>query len=332
MRRWVLIVVSLLVSGAFLWLVLRDQPLDEVLANIQQANFLWIFVSFLSVGGALWTRGIRWRGLVGNRVSVSQGFYIFNVTMLFNQLPLRAGEVVRTLLATRYGVPMVTGAASIVVERLIDVLTVVLLIVFGLTRIPSAPPALTNAATFFGIAATVGFLTLILLARFPNLAHNLLIFLEKRLPFLVRLGLRKRLEELLDGLRPFTHWRSALHVILWTVIGWALSLFTLVSLGWAFDVQGIDLWLLSALSVSMAALGVAIPVTVAGIGPFQAGVILGGEILGMNSVVAASMGIVFHGVTLLAYAAFGVVGLLGLGVSFGDLMKRTDSTTEVATE
>jgi hypothetical protein len=44
------------------------------------------------------------------------------------------------------------------------------------------------------------------------------------------------------------------------------------------------------------------------------------------------MGIVFHGVTLLAYAAFGVVGLLGLGVSFGDLMKRTDSTTEVATE
>jgi hypothetical protein len=84
------------------------------------------------------------------------------------------------------------------------------------------------------------------------------------------------------------------------------------------------LWLLSALSVSMAALGVAIPVTVAGIGPFQGAVRLGGEILGMNAVLAATLGIVFHGVTLLGYAVFGVIGLLGLGMSLGDLMKRAD--------
>jgi uncharacterized membrane protein YbhN (UPF0104 family) len=324
MRRWVLIGISLVVSGVFLWLALRGVPLDEVAANIRQANFFWIVVSFLTIGGALWTRGVRWSGLVGNRVSVTQGFYIFSVAMLFNQLPLRAGEVVRTLLATRYGVPVVTGAASIIIERLIDVLTVVLLIVFGLTRIPTAPPALTNAATFFGVAATVGFIVLILLARFPNLAHNLLIKLENWIPVLARLGLRKRLEEVLDGLRPFTHWRSALHVIFWTIIAWGLSLFTLVTLGWAFDVQGIDLWLLSALSVSMAALGVAIPVTVAGIGPFQGAVRLGGEILGMNAVLAATLGIVFHGVTLLGYAVFGVIGLLGLGMSLSDLMKRAD--------
>ena len=150
MRRWVLIGISLLVSGIFLWLALRGVPLDEVAANIQQANFIWIVVSFLTIGGALWTRGVRWSGLIGNRVSVTKGFYIFSVAMLFNQLPLRAGEVVRTILATRYGVPLVTGAASIIIERLIDVLTVVLLIVFGLTRIPTAPPANQRGDFFRG--------------------------------------------------------------------------------------------------------------------------------------------------------------------------------------
>lgn len=332
MRRLILIVVSLLVSGIFLWLALRGVPLEEVAENIRQANLFWIVVSFLSVGGALWTRGVRWSGLIDNRVSVMTGFYIFSVTMLLNQLPLRAGEVVRTLLARRYGVPVVTAAASIVIERLIDVLTVVLLIVYGLTRLPSVPPAVTNTAGLFGVAAVAAFIILILFARFPNVAHNLLIKLENRFAIVARLGLRKRLEEVLDGLRPLTHWRSALHVTFWTIIAWGLSLGTLSTLGLAFDVQGIDMWLMAALSVSMAALGVAIPVTVASIGPFQGAVRLGGEILGMNAIIAASMGIVFHGVTVLGYAVFGVIGLLGLGLSFGDLVKRVDMPGEAAAE
>jgi hypothetical protein len=85
MRKWILIVVSLLVSGIFLWLALRGVPLAEVAENIRQANLFWIVVSFLTVGGALWTRGVRWSGLIDNRVPVMTGFYIFSVTMLINQ-------------------------------------------------------------------------------------------------------------------------------------------------------------------------------------------------------------------------------------------------------
>ena len=130
---------SLIVSGVFLWLALRDVPLTEVVNGIRQADFTWVLLSLLCVFGAQASRAVRWRGLLDNRIAFVQAFHILNVTMLLNQLPLRAGEVARSLLATRSNVPVVTAATSIVVERLLDVVTVVLFLAFALTRLPMRP-------------------------------------------------------------------------------------------------------------------------------------------------------------------------------------------------
>ena len=332
MRRVILIVASIVVSGIFLWLALRDVPLADVADNIRQANLFWIVVSFLLVGVSLWSRGVRWSGLVGHRIPVMKAFYLFSITMFVNLLPLRAGEVVRSLLATRYGVPFVTAAASIIIERLIDVVAVVILLAVGLAQLPSVPTAVTNTISVFALLAVVGFAVLIVFARFPQVAHNLLTWIESRVSILQRLGLRKRLEEVLDGLRPLTHLRSAASAILWTVIGWGISFITFYTLELAFGVQESNPWLMSALSITLASFGAAIPVTVASIGPFQGAVRLAGEMVGMNAVLAASLGIVFNGLTVLGYAVFGGIGLITLGVSFGDLLNRAQSGTQATAE
>ncbi len=330
MRKAIFIAVSVIVSGAFLWLALRDVPLEAVGRSISEASPLWILVSFGTVGLALWTRGIRFHGLLGGRVTRLTAFYMFCATMFINLLPLRAGEVARVLLATRYGVPVMTTAAAIVVERLIDVLTVLLLLAYSLARLPAAPPAVSNAAILFAIATVVGFAVLLALARFPHIAHNLLVSIEGRVPLARRLHLRQRLEEVLDGLRPLTNWRSAAHVTFWTVVGWFVSLMTIYTLEIAFGIQGTDLWLLAALSLALASFGVAIPVTVAGIGPFQGAVRLAGEVMGISAIAAASLGIVFHAVTVLAYSIFGVISLIALGVSLGDLMRPAEAAKPAA--
>jgi uncharacterized membrane protein YbhN (UPF0104 family) len=332
MRRLILIVVSLLVSGIFLWLSLQGVPLAAVVENIGQANPFWIIVSFALVGVGLWIRGARWSGLLDNRIPVMKGFYLFSITMMINLLPLRAGELVRSLLATRYGVPIVTAAASIVVERLIDVIAVVIILAIGLAQLPTIPAVVANTAAVFAIAAVVVFVALILLARFPETARNLMSGIEARIPIFARLGLRKRLEEVLDGLRPMTHWRSAAQAIMWTVLGWGLSLVTFYCVELAFGVQGVNVWLMSALSITLASFGAAIPVTVASIGPVQGAVRVSGEMIGMNAIIAASLGIVFHGITSLGYAVFGVIGLFSLGLSFGDLVKRVEAEGQVVAE
>jgi uncharacterized protein (TIRG00374 family) len=319
-RRVALLAASLVVSAVFLYLALRDVPLAEVGESIRQADPLWVLASLASIFVALYTRAIRWRGLLGNRVPLGRAFSILTVTFLVNQLPLRAGEIARTLLATRSGVPVVTAATSIVVERLLDTVMVVVLLAIGLSRLPDAVPAASQVATLFGIGAVAAFAVLIGFARYPALVHRILEALENRIGFLKRLRLRRLVDNVLDGLQPLTDARRAAHAIGWTVVSWLVSLATFYLLELAFDTTSVDRLLMSLLSVSLASFSIAIPVSVAAIGPFEGAVRLAGEALRMDPVLATSLGFVFHGVTIVAYAIMGTVGLLVLGVSLGDVM------------
>lgn len=320
MRRTAFLVASLVVSAGFLWLALRDVPFADVVETIRTANIGWIIFSFLSVIVAVWARAIRWRGLVGNKIPLRRAFYILSITFLLNQLPLRAGEVARGLLATRSGVPFVTAATSIVLERLLDTLLVVVLLAVGLSRLPTALPSATQVATLFGVTAVVAFGVLVVLARYPQIAHRILDALEQRLVLTRRLPLRGMLDNVLAGLAPLTQWRSAAHAIGWTLISWAISLVTFYTLILAFGITDIDGWLMTLLAVSLASFSIAIPVSVAAIGPFELAVKLAGQGVGLSDLLSTSLGFLFHWLTILSYAVIGTVGMLALGVSLGEMV------------
>lgn len=325
MRRWVILAASLIVSGVFLWLALRDVPISEVVAGIQQADFGWVVLSFLGVIGSLAARAVRWRGLLDNRISLINAFHILNITMLLNLLPLRAGEVARTLLATRYNLPIITTATSIVVERLIDVVTVVLMLAVALSRLPSAPAVVAQAALLFGAAALVAFIVMLVFARYPQVAQRVLVALENRFPPIQRLNGRKRIEEVLDGLQPMTHTGRAAHALGWTVIGWTSSLFTFYALERSLNIHDVDLIIGALLGVPLVSFGVAIPVSVMAIGPYEGAVRVAGEAVSMSPVAATTLGFLFHGISVLGYAIFGVLGLAALGVSLGDMLQQQPS-------
>jgi uncharacterized protein (TIRG00374 family) len=326
MRRWLILLASLIVSAVFLWLALRDVPFTEVIEGIRQAHFGWVLLSLLGVLGSLASRAVRWRGLLDSRVSLIQAFHILNVTMLLNQLPLRAGEVARSLLATRSGVPIVTAATSIVVERLLDVVAVVLMLAIALSRLPTAPAVVAQAAALFGAAAVIAFLVLIAFARYPQVAHRLLTGVENRVPALKRLNGRRRMDEVLDGLRPLTRAGRAAHAIGWSGIGWAFSLFTFYALERALAIEQVDLMLGMLLGVALASFSIAIPVSVASIGPFEGAVRVAGDAVRMSPVAATTLGFLFHGISVLGYAVLGALGLIALGVSLGDVLTQRSAT------
>lgn len=334
MRKTVFIVVSIVISAVFLWLALRDVPLDQVFAAIGRANGGWIALSFASVTLALFLRGVRWKILVGGRLTLMQCAHIFNVGMFVNLLPLRAGEVVRVIIAARYNLPVLTAGASIIVERLLDVVMVVVVLAVGLARAPFVPAEIGRTAIVFSAVAIVGFIALVIFARFPALPHRVAAWLERRVPALQRLHLARRVDETLAGLAALTHLRVAAGAIFWTLIGWVISLGTFIMLLLAFDVPrtapDVDLLGLGCLGLALAALGVALPVTVAGIGPYQGGARVAGELMRLDAVVSAGVGILFHGVTVINYALWGVIGLVALGVSFGDLVSAQRGASESA--
>ena len=331
MQRGLIITASLAVSAIFLFLVLRTVPLDEVWHSIQQANMLWVLLSFAVSSLGLWTRGIRWRGLLSTgRVSRRDGFFILSITSLLNQLPLRAGEVARGLLATQRDVPFMTAATSIVVERLLDTLIVVLMLLAALTQIPQLPPEATQAATLFGVGAVLGFVVLLSLAGQPRRARVALAWLLDRLPLLQPLPLARLFDQVLDGLQPLTDWRRCAHALIWTLISWGCSLLGLLLLHFALSIDDVPLALSTLLGMSLTSFSVAIPVSVMALGPFEAAMMLTGEIVGMDPITALSLGFLTHGVAILAYIVWGVMGLLAMGVSLADLRQPRPADAPVA--
>ncbi len=338
MRRTIFLIASVAVSAFFLWIALRGVDFQEVLKSIQQAEFGWIVISLVGISFGLWLRGVRWQGLLDFKPSLIRTSHILNLGFMLNLLPFRVGEVARSLMIAREGVAVVTAATSVVLERLIDTLIVVIMLVFSITRIPNTPPEIIQSTTVFGVVVVVGFTVMVFFARFPNIGHSVLAFVERIFPFLKRLGLDRLFEQLLIGLKPLTHVKSALHAIIWTIISWTASFVTLYALVRALNIPNGDASpldenariLLTLLSLAFASLGNAIPLSVAGFGPFEATIIIAGQTMGIPKESAVSLGFLFHGINIVGYAVWGIVGLLALGVSLGDVMnnERKDESLE----
>lgn len=320
LRQWVVIVLGILLSGLFLWLALRDLDLNAVAQNLLRTDPLLYLVSILSVLLSLWARAVRWRGLLNNRLPAAQSFHMLNLGMMLNQLPLRFGEVARSALVLRADIPFMTGATSIVVERLLDLVTVLVLLAWSVARAPNAAPVVSSSAILFGIAAVVAFIVLVAFARYPQIAHRMLAWVERLLPFVKRFKLVTLIDHVLEGLRPLTDLRRFVHAVLWTVIAWVISYSTYHLICLSLDISVPDVVLFGILTMCLTSLGIAIPAMVAGIGVFQGAARLAGEIVGVAGQDAAAFGILVHATAVGSYVVLGIIGLMILGVNLSNLL------------
>ncbi len=315
-KRVLLVLGSIIVSAASVALILRDVNLDDVTSSIGQADGGQLGLAFVFVALSMFTRGIRWWGLLGKGLPLIKAVHLVNLTFLGNQLPLRLGEAARSVLVSREGVSIEKAAASIVVERLIDTLLVVLMVAATVSQLPDAPEYVTVPASRFGLLALVTFLCLLALARQPRRAKRLLAAMTQKLPLLNRTPLQRIVDNLLDGLAAIADFRTLVFTLVWSLIAWSTSLATFYVLHLALGIE-VNYAQSVPLGVSLAALGIALPFSIAAVGPFEAAIIVTGQLVNMDSLAAISLGFLFHGLSVFGYIVFGSAGLLALGVSPG---------------
>ena len=71
--------------------------------------------------GAFWLRAVAWRALTTHPVSIFRLFTAIQAALLANHLaPFKLGELVRPLLATRFGVPVAEAATTTAIARILD--------------------------------------------------------------------------------------------------------------------------------------------------------------------------------------------------------------------
>src|SRR2546425_1043920 len=136
---WGLIVGSL-ISAACLWYAFKGVNLSAVASAMGRVGVLWIVASVVVGLSSLVIRAIRWQVLLGAIRSVETRPLVsatFVGMMANNLLPARLGEVVRAwVLARREAIPLPTVLASILVERLLDVLAALTILGLCLASLP----------------------------------------------------------------------------------------------------------------------------------------------------------------------------------------------------
>lgn len=322
-KRSLFILASIIVSVISLTLVLRAVPISDVGDSLRRADSAYLLIVLLLATLGLLTRGIRWWLLLDRRISVLESFHMVNVMFLGNQLPFRLGEVARGILAARRGVPLVVSGASIVIERLIDMLVVVLVIAFAVSQLPSVPADLTEKAALFGALALVGFLVLLAFAHAPGPAHGLLNTILKAAPALKQLPLRTMLEHLLEGLRPLTDLRTLGNTAIWTALAWAIALAAFYFSHLALGIE-VNYLISVSLGIALTALSIAFPFSVAALGPFELAIMATGRLVGMSDADALALAFLLHGINVFCFAVWGTIGLVALGASPAIAFASTD--------
>lgn len=282
MTRRLQLIAGLVISALCLWLSMRDVDPVAVWRVLRHANY----VGFVGVVGTtllgFWLRALRWRSLIQSPRRLGLGA-LFSATMIGfmanNILPLRLGELVRPwALSRREGISKSTLLATVVVERAVDMLTLVAILGVALLVHPISEATeagrMTRAGAGVLVAACVGLTVfVIVLERRPRLAQAAIGRLSAPLPERARLRVTNMLTHFIEGLGLFRDLPRLLWVFLLSFVMFGVVVVGLQASLWSL---GIHLpWYAGLIMLVITAIGIMVPAAPGYIGTMNVACIAG---------------------------------------------------------
>ena len=312
LRVGVGVAISLVLLVSLLWTV----DLAEVWRQLQKTEWSWTLMSAALAPIGLWIRAQRWSYLFppGSKPPALVPAMMIGY-MVNNILPLRAGEIVRVyVVARRWGRGFWTALATLIVERVLDSLVLILVLGVLIFLIP-VPATLRWAATILLVLDVIAVAVLVLLAVAPASCERVLRRATRRWPGLAERGLLvfRRFVDGLEGVRTPGH---LLPLALWTVVVWLAP----AAAAWAiFRAMQLDLpWIAAWTVLAFVGVGISIPAAPGYVGVFHYAAVLALEIFDVPRPAALSYALVYHASQILAITAAGWVFLLREHLSLGE--------------
>jgi uncharacterized membrane protein YbhN (UPF0104 family) len=120
------------ISGALMWYAVRGQDLSRIGHYIRTANYFWLSLSLILSALGYFSRAYRWQMQLEASQNPAPFWKVYHAMMvgyLANLVLPRAGEVIRcSVLRRSSGVPVQVALGTVVTERVIDVIVLLLLL------------------------------------------------------------------------------------------------------------------------------------------------------------------------------------------------------------
>ena len=325
------IIAGVAISGILLVWLLASVDLRELGRQVAHTDWSWVAVAVVVGLGGVYVRAFRWRWLFPPGSTPSG---IVPATMIGymsnNVLPLRAGEIVRIYAAARRlrAAESLSGtqafwlvASTLVIERVLDSLAIVLILVI-LVFFISVPPAVEWGAGVLFAIDVVGVAFLVTVARAPHVGRRIVTGLTRRWPRVehTALGLFDTALRGLDGIRTPSH---ALRVAAWTVPVWLMP----ATAAWAMlravhlDLPFIAGWVVLA----FVGLSISVPSAPGYVGVFHAAATAALAIFGVSREVGLAYALLYHATALVPITVVGWIYLLREELSLGEARRATST-------
>ncbi len=329
--------LGIVVSAAAVAVLLSQIDLGETADAFRAAHYGWIIPAVVSILALMVFRVWRWRYLLRDDLQASFEGRLsatFIGFMANGLLPARMGEFIRAwCLGHREGKSKSAIFASIIVERLLDGLWILLYLVIALWVVPFPEGGGVGSsvlgglslktgvrwAGFLSLALYVGIILLLVLLRLSSeKTLGVLGFLLKPISQRFAEKARAVLSGFIGGIYLPDSWNRGAMTLIHTCLLWAVALggnyFTLRAFG-------LDLpWHAPIFLLVLQSIGVMIPSSPGFVGTFHAAAVLGARFYGVPEGVALSFAVVVHLVAFLPILLIGLGFLWRENLSLGQLV------------
>jgi uncharacterized protein (TIRG00374 family) len=311
------VAIGVAISAGLIAYLLATVDLRALGPPRRGAGWGWVLAAAALNPLALWARAARWHYLFPPRshppalVAATMIGYMVN-----NVLPLRAGELARVyVVAHRWGHSFWTVLATVVVERILDGVTIVFLVGLIVLSIP-VPAYLRWGALVMLVTNLLGIAALAGLAWRPEAMRAIARWIFRRW-----LPLQNRVERVFDrfawgvhGVRAPEH---TLPLLGWTAVAWGLP----VLAAWTV-LRALHLslpWMAPWVVLAFVGVSVSIPSAPGFIGVYHAAAAVALGLLGVGRAEAVGYAIILHAVQFIPVTLVGWVFLLREHVSLGEV-------------
>ena len=308
-----------------LWFALREADFAEIGRSLRQAEPLWSIPFLAALFLFYWLKAVRWQDLLAT-AAPARARELFPSVMIGYAgtaiLPMQMGELVRAyIVGKRFSLPYPLVLSSIGMERIFDLLTILLLLGLTLASGQATPDVLVKAGYVIGIVASLSLAFAYWLVIKSESALSMARKLTAWMPPTYADALVRLLESVVLGFESIKKPRLAFRIaanslIQWSLMGGCIGL-SLAALHIDVPISGVVLVLVATI------LAISLPTSPGYVGNIQFAFVIALQPFDVEPALAVAASAFYH---VLAYAAVVIVGFAFLQTTgYGILQLRNEA-------
>ncbi|HHT9129773.1 MAG TPA: lysylphosphatidylglycerol synthase transmembrane domain-containing protein [Candidatus Brocadiaceae bacterium] len=352
-KKNILFILGIVASVVCSWLFVRKIDWSLLKNALIEANY-WFIIPTIILNLLFYVvRALRWQGLLSH-IKAIPAINLLSITfigfMANNILPARVGEALRPfLLYKKEDIKFPTSVATVIVERIFDMLGLIIFTVVIIALLPhpstthnnplvytsvnhantmkeSIIPSLKNWTEVFAAVGIFAILSLSLVVIKPDFVKKILYKLCSFLPHKLKDKILEFYESFVHGLKILENKTQTVWILSFSLLIWIICGAEIYLLGFSFHLH---LPFMGACLVAVClALAIALPQAPGYIGVFHIAVLKSLDIFGIQTTVAQSYAIVLWAISILPSTIIGFLFLWKEGIAFREVIKLEKEIAE----